>query len=283
MISAEALHLGPLMLPWSLLIILGAIVLTLVCGRIYGKKMAWQNDAQQRFNDSIWTSFCIGLLVARIVFVLFHIDDYLASPIDIVKIQDKGFEIYSGAMAGVAWFLWKNRALTSKFKLLLVGSFVAVIILGFGLKFISNRQQNYPDLSFSILDHSQTQQEMPTLAMSSFKGQPTIVNLWASWCPPCHREMPVLAKAHHQHPNVNFVMLNQGEDAQTIADYLNRYSFNFKYVLLDPYGKMGEQMNMYGLPSTLFFNADGVLVARHMGELTSATLNQYLEKISTSP
>ena len=46
---------------------------------------------------------------------------------------------------------------------------------------------------------------------------------------------------------------------------------------------MPQQMNMHGLPSTLFFNAQGQLISRHMGELTPAMLQQYLKKISTQP
>lgn len=107
--------------------------------------------------------------------------------------------------------------------------------------------------------------------------------MWASWCPPCHREMPVLQRAHDQHPEMNFIMLNQGEDQVTVHKYLKRYRLNFKDVLLDPQGEMPQQMNMHGLPSTLFFNAQGQLIARHMGELTPAMLQQYLKKISTQP
>ena len=78
-------------------------------------------------------------------------------------------------------------------------------------------------------------------------------------------------------------MLKQGEDQVTVQDYLRRYDLKFKHVLLDPYGEIPQQMNMFGLPSTLFFNAQGQLVERHMGELSPAMLQQYLKKISIQP
>ena len=118
------------------------------------------------------------------------------------------------------------------------------------------------------------------VSIKQFSRQPTVINLWASWCPPCHREMPVLYQAQHDHPNVQFVMLNQGETPDVIKNYLRQHQFQFQHVLSDPHGEMAEQMNMFGLPSTLFFNAQGKLVERHLGELTPAMLKQYLQEIT---
>src|SRR5690606_41651094 len=46
--------------------------------------------------------------------------------------------------------------------------------------------------------------------------RPTVVSLWATWCPPCIREMPVLEDAQQRYPGVNFVFANQGEHPETI-------------------------------------------------------------------
>ena len=54
-------------------------------------------------------------------------------------------------------------------------------------------------------------------ALDDRKGKPFVINLWASWCPPCRREMPALIAAAKAHPEVRFVFANQGEDADTIA------------------------------------------------------------------
>ncbi|MHA5056356.1 TlpA family protein disulfide reductase, partial [Acinetobacter schindleri] len=86
-----------------------------------------------------------------------------------------------------------------------------------------------------------------------------------------------------QHPQVNFVMLNQGEEVATVNAYLRKHQFQFKHVLLDQYGELTQQLNSFGLPTTLFFNAQGQLVERHMGELSPAMLQQYLNRISDQP
>lgn len=273
MISSQALHLGMFMLPWSLLILLSGLVGVWFIGKYFKQRYQWDDSAWQCYKDSLWTAIWVGLLAARVVFVLINADLYLAHPVDILKIQDKGFNLYAGFIAGSGWFIWKNHLLKVP---VLVSSFLLFITIQFvGINLLNhwNAQQHYPDLAFNDL------KQQPQ-SLNQFMGKPTVVNLWASWCPPCHREMPVLYQAQQDYPDVQFVMLNQGETPETIVSYLHRYQLNFNNVLFDPYGEMPQHMNMYGLPSTLFFNAQGQLVERHLGELSQAMLKQYLQKIT---
>ncbi|MEG2558849.1 MAG: TlpA disulfide reductase family protein [Acinetobacter sp.] len=273
MISPEALHLWIFILPWSLLIILIGLCSVQLLGLYLSRRFSWSSAMWQVYKDSLWTAILIGLVAARLCFVAIHADVYFTHPIDILKIQDKGFHLYSGLAAASAWFIWKNRFLNYA---VIVGSlaiFFAVQLGGLGIHKRFQTEQQYPELTFSDLNQQ-------TQSLTQFVGQPTVINLWASWCPPCHREMPVLYQAQRDHPNVQFVMLNQGETPDVIKNYLRQHQFQFQHVLSDPHGEMAEQVNMFGLPSTLFFNAQGKLVERHLGELTPAMLKQYLQEIT---
>lgn len=274
MVSATALHIGPLMLPWQMVLLLTGLVLVYGAGRYFRHKQQWPEPSWRIFSDSLWTSFWVGLIAARLVFVLMHADLYLATPLDIIKIQDKGFHFYGGLIAGIGWFLWKNRSLANLPKAILITLFVAIqLCLNWGIQTVLPQQNQYPDLQFQNLQ----QQQVP---LQHWVSKPTVINLWASWCPPCHREMPVLHQAQQDYPDIHFVMLNQGETPDTVQDYLRQYRFNFQHVLFDPQGDMATQMNMYGLPSTLFFNAQGQLAHRHMGELTQPMLRRYINDLS---
>jgi len=273
LISSQALHLGVFILPWSLLIILFGLVNVWFIGKYFKKRHQWTDAIWQSYKDALWTALWVGLLAARLVFVLIHADLYLTHPVDILKVQDKGFNLYAGIIAGSGWFIWKNRLLKVP---ILISSFLLFITIHFvGINLLNhwNAQQHYPDLAFNDLKHQPK-------SMTQFMGKPTVVNLWASWCPPCHREMPVLYQAQQDYPDVQIVMLNQGETPEAIVSYLHSYQLNFKNILFDPHGEMPQHMNMYGLPSTLFFNAQGQLVERHLGELSQAMLKQYLQKIT---
>ena len=69
MISSEALHLGPFMLPWGLLCLVLALLVSAMIGRKVGQQAQWSTEIQQRFQDSIWNSIWIGLIGARLVFI----------------------------------------------------------------------------------------------------------------------------------------------------------------------------------------------------------------------
>ena len=91
--------------------------------------------------------------------------------------------------------------------------------------------------------------------------------------------MPVFEDAVQAYPGVRFVLLNQGEDAATISNYLDREGLHLHaQVLLDLHSLAMPATNTRGLPTTLFFDADGHLVDTHMGELTRASLADTLRK-----
>ena len=115
-------------------------------------------------------------------------------------------------------------------------------------------------------------------------GKPMVINLWATWCPPCRREMPVLAQAQQQRPDVRFIWINQGEPAETVMGYLQREQATaplpLAQVLFDPQQQAGRHWRQRGLPSTYFYGADGRLCGMRMGELSRASLAQHLKECS---
>ncbi|HEY8709545.1 MAG TPA: TlpA disulfide reductase family protein, partial [Burkholderiaceae bacterium] len=100
--------------------------------------------------------------------------------------------------------------------------------------------------------------------------------------PPCRREMPLLAAAQRQQPDVSFVFANQGEDAPTIAQYLVAEQLLLANVLRDPATALGRKIGSMGLPTTLFYDARGRLVGTHIGALSAASLASNLQRLGAA-
>src|SRR5690606_28498491 len=105
----------------------------------------------------------------------------------------------------------------------------------------------------------------------------------ASWCPPCRREMPVFEQAQNAFPGVAFVMVSQGESAQQARAFLRSEGLNLRDVLLDTSSQVMQAVGSQGLPTTLFFDAQGRRVDSHMGEITMPSLkDKILRRFDTS-
>lgn len=116
-----------------------------------------------------------------------------------------------------------------------------------------------------------------TVQLTSYQGKPLVINLWATWCPPCRREMPVLERAQQQRPDLTFLFVNQAESMQSVSTFLATQELNLNNVLFDGSGRLGQAVGSMALPTTLFYSADGRMLGSHLGELSEASLARALE------
>ncbi len=102
--------------------------------------------------------------------------------------------------------------------------------------------------------------------LSDYKGQPVIVNFWATWCPPCRAEMPSMERAWNKLKDQGVAMLaiNVGEDEDTIFTFLGDYPANFT-ILLDQTGTTSEAWPLRGLPTTFIISPDGRIIYQAIG------------------
>jgi cytochrome c biogenesis protein CcmG/thiol:disulfide interchange protein DsbE len=115
--------------------------------------------------------------------------------------------------------------------------------------------------------------------VSRLGGTPTLVNLWATWCGPCRKEMPVLQAGYEQVDGaVQFVGVDTRDDPASAAGYLPEVGVTYPQ-LVDPDGQLLEHTRIPGLPVTLLLDEHGVEVARHVGPLTPADLTELLNEL----
>ena len=89
--------------------------------------------------------------------------------------------------------------------------------------------------------------------------------------------MPVFVQAEADYPDLAVVMINQGESTQAINAFLKSEGLELEHVLLDPSSAMMREVGSRGLPTTLFFDAEGKMLDAHMGEITMPSLKNTLK------
>lgn len=113
-------------------------------------------------------------------------------------------------------------------------------------------------------------------ALLGGRNVPVVLNLWATWCPRCRREMPMMTDVAAATPGVDFVFANQGEDADRVLAFLRDENLPGEGMIRDPHGRLMAALDEVGLPSTLVFDAKGRLVAAHTGEISRAALTRII-------
>ncbi|GBL46185.1 thioredoxin [Sulfuriferula multivorans] len=266
-----SMNVGPFALSGNVLLLLAAGLVAAGVGHLVGRRQ--QTGIVNTLSDML----IAGVIVARIAFVALWFDTYRSSPWSMLDIRDGGFTPWAGMAAALLVAIWRGWRQPALRKPLLLGLTAGALVWGalFGALRTTERPA-LPKLALTTLAGA------PTSLAALADGKPMVVNLWASWCPPCRREMPVLAATQQRETGVRFVFVNQGEDGATAQRYLSAGQLNLANVLLDPGAALGREVGSGALPTTLFYDANGRLVDNHLGELSAASLASKLEPLRTS-
>ncbi len=117
-----------------------------------------------------------------------------------------------------------------------------------------------------------------TVHLSDFRGQPVMVNFWATWCPPCRLELPDFQQAYQDYQEEGLVILalNQDEPASLVESFFyeeNGFTFT---PLLDEGSTISRGYGVNSFPTTVFVGPDGLVTAVHLGLLVPEQLEAYL-------
>lgn len=225
---------------------------------------------------ALWLSLLVGLLVARAAYVLTHLQDFQDQPWQALFLWQDGYLPVAGILAALAVMLGHAHRADYPIRTALLPLLIGLVVWG-GFGWVQQALRDATSKPLPALAVEDLQGR--TTMLDSFQGQPVVMNLWASWCPPCRREMPVLASAQEREPGVHFLFVNQGEGPGTIEQYLTSEQLVLQNVLLDLGSQVGRHFHSAGLPTTLFFDANGQLIDTHMGELSRARLGDYVRAL----
>jgi thiol-disulfide isomerase/thioredoxin len=106
-------------------------------------------------------------------------------------------------------------------------------------------------------------------------GGPAVVNLWATWCAPCRRDLPDLQQASEDWPDVRFVGIDIGEDPARARAFLAGLGVTFEQ-FADVDGDFSDGLGVASLPVTVVLDDGGAIAERHIGSMSREQLDAAL-------
>lgn len=267
----QSIAVGPMGFSIGQLLIILAFGVALLTGALIGRRHRTPTA------DTLFNLLLIALLGARLVFVARYWSSY-DGILSLLDIRDGGFDLVGGLAAGLgyaAWRLWRSPRQRRPLGGALLAGLLAWGLTAGPLLLLEQQGRPLPDTPLTTLTGAAI--DLPELAER--ENKPLVVNLWATWCPPCRREMPVFEQVQNEASDITFAFVNQGENVALVNRFLDEQSLQLDNVLLDARTALGDVTGAMALPTTLFYNAEGQLLDTHFGELSHATLRQGLERL----
>lgn len=121
------------------------------------------------------------------------------------------------------------------------------------------------------------------LTLAERRGQPVLVNFWASWCGPCRLEMPALVRAYQQyHPDgleiIGFNVTSQ-DSRPAVQSFVDEFSVPYPIVLDEAGHVTADDYQLRGLPMSLFINPDGTIARIQLGAMTETQIETFIQEL----
>ena len=180
-----------------------------------------------------------------------------------------------------------NRVLSLMLALLVLGGAWAWMSRIRGAAPASPSAESSPRQGFAAPEFSLDSLDGSRITLSTLRGHPVVLNLWASWCLPCRTEMPGLERVYQEYKDRGVVILGANmtrQDSEEAArSFVEEHALTFP-VLLDREGSMQAAYQIVGLPSTYFIDRQGVIrVVVVGGPMSDAAIASRIEDLLAGP
>ena len=140
-----------------------------------------------------------------------------------------------------------------------------------------------PQKGFAAPDFILADPKGQTYTLSALRGKPVLVNIWATWCPPCRAEMPAIESHYRQYREQGLVVLGVNATSQDypldVVPFTEQYGLTFP-ILLDETGDVSADLyGMRGLPTSYFIDPGGVIQRIQVGPMRPDQIDAYLTEI----
>lgn len=275
----DTISLGSLSVPTVPLAVIGCLALSWLAGRLPLRR---DKDGGRVFSDLFTAPLLPFLLGWKFSLLITDGKDVLARPSMLLYSAGETVNLLIGLLIGFGWLAYKMIRHHPRKELMaaMARSWGIFIVLALGLVFLFRPApaQDRPDMPPVTLMRESGERWESTEAY----GHPLILNFWASWCPPCRAEMPMLESFARDGKlgeatfwAVNAV--NTEKSARAGRDWLTENDLDVP-MLLDASGRAGQAYSVSALPTTIVLDAQGRLVARKTGAVSRSWLTRTLRE-----
>ena len=232
-----------------------------------------------------------GLVAARLAYAAVHWVVFAPQPWTILYFWAPGYLPVAGLAGGALYLLYQLRRPVQRLPYLRTvtsGLAAGALLLAASLIALDRLpSQTTLRAGDRVPDFQLVNLEGDNVALSSLKGKAVVLNFWATWCPPCREEMPLLESAWEQFRSRNVVIVGiaLGQAADTVRPFVDSNGISYP-VWTDPDSEAGgavdsnaifDWFDSAGVPTTVFIRPDGVIAGIHVGELHATGLMKSLE------
>ena len=159
--------------------------------------------------------------------------------------------------------------------------FILLVItlgIGFSLKDPHILPSELIDRPFPDFQAAELHDVDRTLTREDLKGEISLVNVWATWCPNCVLEHPELLRISKEE-GVPLYGVNYNDEVIKAQAWLRRYEDPFVFNIVDDNGKLGIDLGVYGAPETFIIDAEGVIQYKHVGPVNRYIFDKEMKPV----
>jgi thiol-disulfide isomerase/thioredoxin len=285
-----SITLGPFTIPMKLILFIGAALAAHIVLFILKRK---DRDAFKKASDLFFNSVILFFIGWRLSLIITNWSTFRGAPTALLYLPGGLLNHLAGAVLAILtlFILYKRRKYSLPemlgLSILTTGTLALYFILTVFFSLIPSKSQ-LPEIG-RIVDEDKPAVEQSSdseITLLNIEGeeQPleltgspvTIVNFWASWCPPCRAEIPEIARfyAAHKDKDIRLITVNMTsteKSLEEVMDFIEEENADFP-VLLDHKGEAAAYFNINSVPSTFVFNSSGELIKQRSGAVDYAWL-----------
>lgn len=266
----RVIQIGPLMLAMDRAIVIAAIWAFISMGAFIEAR------TQTRAGRAAWIALLAGLAAARAGYVIVNWPAFAVEPWTIFAIWQGGYAFWPGVFAAAVALLVSLGTARAMGAMMGTLAALTLIFLVAQVTLLATPATPFPEGIRVARANGEA------ISLAGLRGKPFVLNLWATWCPPCRREMPMVIDVARG-STVAVLLVNQGEDVEKVRRFLASQNLPADDVFLDARSTIGAALGSRVFPTTLFVDAKGRIRSSHAGEISRAALMAAIRDLERNP